>query len=853
MVVFMNLIQLFNLVVISHLKQQKLSVLFAIVSIVLGVSVYVTIRLTTDNILTSFQASTNYISEQNTVIISATMPIAESVIPELLKIPDIDVIAPLSMHFVKAYSDNKSIGYVPIIGIDILTLNQIIPTKNTFEGLGLSNYVSFLQDEPVNAVISKGLARKVGFSHLKLLINGVYKPIEVKAVIDNATIWGDEVIIVDIKNFQDLFKEYSTVNQLHLTFNTSDIKKAIAMVTSVLPPSLTVTQGNENVQYAEDITSTYRFNLNFLTCLALLVTAIIIYNAISHYVLERRRDFGIMLILGAQPNHLFIFTLLTSMLLAVFCSFLGLLVGYLITWLNIHYIIQTFSSLFLPLDIMEVSIPLSLAMEVILIVTVIALLVGIFPCLEAYKTSTRQTTFYQTYEQQFQAKIPRFTLLAMVLILISSLGLIPAILKWNINIVYISLSGILLGTAFFLPALLSYLLVFLRKIIPPLWLEAIMAVEHIKITMRKNVVAIAAMSITISLYLSAMIIIDSTRYTCTNWINQILSADIYINTKNSTFSFMGNYIANEMVEFIVNRPEVEATNLLTHRDISYKNKSLRIIGMVLPTIGDYYKLPLVQPMDKKQLQSIFSDPRNILISEHLAHEFNYHIGDTILIPGHHGSLQLKIANIFYNYANYQNILIMSNSLFMQLYDDPRIESALLYLKHPALYQPFLDSLKEAFPDLSLPIQNQTEVKNKGINMMEQTFKISKAIILAIFVLTALTLFNVLEQLILSRKHEFTIFWSIGANDYTLIKMCLWESFIIYIAAVLGGLIPTIIGLFLIFKFLTQFLFGINITFVVSYQSIISFFILLSGLVVLDGLLPAFKMRTFINVKGLKYE
>lgn len=849
----MNLILLFKLIFISHVKQQKLSIIFAIISIVLGVSVFVTIRLTSSNILTSFKSSTNYISEQDTFFITSVNPIQQSIIPELLKLPSVDSLIPISMHFVKAYNDAKSIGYVQLIGIDILELNQIIPMKTVFKEFDSSNLIAFLKDDPVNAIVSKKLIQKIGRDQFKLLINGIEKPIKVQGIIDNTTIWGDEVIVIDIKNYQNLFNEYSVVDQFYLTFNTPDVKKAITEVTTVLPSSLSLAQGNDNSQYAENITSTYQFNLNFLTCLALLVTAMIIYNAISHYVLERRKDFGIMLMLGARPSHLFLFTLLTTILLAIVCSLGGLIVGYLITCANIKHIVRNFSELFLPLSIQEVSVPFILAIEVLSVVTIVAIIVSILPCLEAYRIPALQTTFYQTYEQHFQEKVNKFTLLGMIIILISLLGMTPDVLKWNINIVYFSLSGILLGTAFFLPAQLSYLLNLLRKIIPKTWLEAIMSVDHIKTTSRKNVVAIAAMSITISLYLSCMIVIDSTRYTCINWANNVLSADVYINAKPSTFAFRGDYIATEVIEFISKNPDVEAVNFLTHKDIIFDNKPLRMIGMEFPIIGNYYKLPLVQPMDTNQLKIIFSDPHNILISEHFAHEFNYHIGDTLVVPGNHGALKLRIANIFYNYANYQNILLIPNNLFVQLYDDPRIESALLYLKQPADYQSLLNAFIEAFPNMSVPIYNQIQIKNIGINMMEQTFKISKAIILAIFVLTALTLFNVLEQLILSRKHEFTVFWASGAKDSTLIKMCLWESFIIYIAAVLGSILPTIIGLFLIFKFLTKFLFGIHIDLVISYSSIFSFFILLSILVIIDGLLPAIRIKKFINTKGLRYE
>ncbi len=847
----MNFILLFKFIFLSHLKQQKMSIAFAVISIILGVSIFVTIHLTSTNILNSFKSTTNYLSEQNEFFITSTTPIQETIIPELLKLPSIDRLLPVSMHFVQAYSNEKNMGYVQIIGVDFLGLNQVISLSSTLKNFNASNLIPFLQDKPVNAIVSRKLLEKMGNSQFNLLINGIEKPIKVQAILDKSTMWGDEVIIVDIKNYQNLFNSYFVVDKLYLSFNTPDLKKAITDIRRALPPPLTLTKGNDNSQYVENVTSTYQFNLNFLTCLALLVTAIILYNAISHYVLERRKDFGILLMLGAKPNHLFLFTLFTTVFLAFFCSLGGLGVGYLITSLTLKYIVQSFSQLFLSVNIEAVSVPWTLVVEVFTSVFIIALLVSIFPCLEAYRSSALQTTFYQTYEQDFQKKQGLFSIIGTLIIIFSLLSMLPPILKWNPSLVYLSLSGILLGTAFFLPKELAYLLLFLKKIIPGHWIEARMAIDHIKTTARKNTVAIAAMSISISLYLSCMIIIDSDRYTCINWVNNMLSADVYLNAKPSTLTFRGGYINNDMVQFISNSPDIAAVNFLTHKDSVFNNKPLRIIGMNYPVIGTYYKLPFIKAMSQNELQSILANPNNVFISEPFAREFNYHIGDIISLPSQHGLINLKIANVFYNYVNFQNIVLIPNPLFMELYDNPPIESALLYLKQPDAYSSFLDGFIKAFPDINIPIYNQTQIKYIGISMMEQTFKISQAIVLTIFALTALTLFNLLEQLILSRKHEFRIFWAIGIKDLALVKMCLWESFIIYIAALLAAIIPTIIGLILIFNYLIQFLFNVHLDLSLSYYSIFSFILLLLVLVIIDGLLPAVKIKKFINAEGLQ--
>lgn len=849
---------LFKLLFGSYLKQEKLRVLFTTVSIILGVSLYVSTRLTTENILTGFDAATTLISQKNVIrITSESGSVSENIIPKLLNIPEVDTITPISTQFVQTYSGNQSLGYAHIIGVDALAVSQIIPIdKQEYNFDDLSKYLGFFLDQPIQAFVSNMLANKVQNSPFTVLVDGLYRPIKIQATfndIDKTTANDDYLIIIDIKNFQNLFNTYQYVDQLNLTFNTEDAKLAMEKVAHILPKQLNIHQGNDNSNYAEDITSTLRFNLNLIIWLTLLVTAIIIYNSISYFMLDRRRDFGITLMLGAQPKTLFLSSLLASLLFTTLCAAIGILIGYLITLLSIHHITQTFSTLFLPVSVTEVQLPMHIINEVLFLVFIMTCSVSILPCLEIYHIPLRQTVFYQTYEEQFQSKITKTTLIGASILLISFIGLIPFILKSNTLFAYLSISGILLSSAFFLPSILVNFLMLVRMLAGKVKIEAIIAVEHIKATMRKHTVAISVMSIAISLYLSAMIVIDSTQQTTTDWVNHVLSADIYIGEKNSTYNFLDHYLPDDFVHYIKTDPHIRAGNFLVHKDINYHEKPLRVIGTTFSTIGSYFKVQFVRPMTNKQLKATISDLNNVFISEHFANQFNLKIGDIINIPGNHGFFNLKIANISYNYSPFQNILLMPNALFTQLYDEPRVQNAMLYLQDPKQYEQVISELTTRFPKLNLLIQYQTGIKKTAENMLSQTFELSKIIVTVILVLTTLTLFNTLEQLILSRRHEFAIFWSLGANDYTLLKMCLWESFIIYSAAVLNAILPTIIILTLIFNYLDKAIFGAEIFLSISYSSIFIFIIMLIVIVLLDGLIPALKARSLLNAEGLRYE
>ena len=75
----------------------------------------------------------------------------------------------------------------------------------------------------------------------------------------------------------------------------------------------------------------------------------------------------------------------------------------------------------------------------------------------------------------------------------------------------------------------------------------------------------------------------------------------------------------------------------------------------------------------------------------------------------------------------------------------------------------------------------------------------------------------------------------------------------YGLALIAAFIPTVLGLILIFTYLTPLLFGVNLLFSLSFSTLFFFLTFLTVLVLIDGLIPALKIKQFINVEGLRHE
>ncbi|WP_188668227.1 ABC transporter permease [Legionella impletisoli] len=830
------------------------------ISIILGVSLFVTTRISVENIFSGFDAATSYVGNKDSVqITSETGQVPEFIIPLLLSVPEIDSVIPMSSRYLEAYAGNHRVGYIYLVGTDILAIEHFIhldklrrPEKD------LASYLGFFLNEPVLAFMSTHLAEQSRHAPLFLRINGKNKPVIPNFVFDNtqqkSSHYGDEILIIDIKNYQNLFQSYSFIDQINLTFNTTDVQKAIDKIQHFLPKTLHIQQGNDNLYYANNITKAFRFVLNYLTSFALLVTAIIIYNAISYYVLDRRRDFGIILMLGGRAETLFFSTLLTSILLACLCTAIGVLLGYFISVITIKSVTQTISTLFLPVQVTEIHLPRTVIIEVFTVMILITGIVSVLPSREIFRIAPRQTVSYQTYEEAFKYKLKIPVAVGTVFLILSLLGLMYTYFTFNPVTGYIAFLAINISVCFFLPATMLFFLSQIRRIASYFRIEALITIDHIKATMRKHVVAVAAMSIAISLYLTATVMIDSTQYTALNWVDQVFSADLYVSDKNNVLpQFIGHYLPEGIIEEIKQVPGVKSVTLFSHKDITYQHEPLRVLSTNYETLEQNFNIQFVNSLSQEELKHLYHDATNVFISQHAAKMFHLKPGDVIELRSSNGIFKGRVANIFYNYFTFQNIVVIDHKIFKQLFHESRAEQAMISLNYPNDEKRVIDAIKQVFPYPNIVILYQQKMKETANHLFMATTGIGKGLVWAIMILTSLTLFSTIEQLILSRRRDFTIFWTIGASDFTLIKMCLWESFLICSAAVLNAIFPTVLILVLLFNFLDLILFGTDIFASFSIASLFSFTMLLCLIVLLNGIIPALKVKKLIHVDALRME
>lgn len=839
---------LLELIYLSYNKEEMRRLFFSSLGLLLGVALFVSIRISSENVKLAIEASKNVVASQFVEIVSDSGDLPEGLVKKIAGISGIKAIIPMMKKTLEVPQYlNNDISFVNVIGLDFLKLKDIYPDRDHV----LKNDIDYLAPDPISVLASQKLTSKITGMMLPLEINGNVQQVKIRNVIPKELEGMDEnKILMDIYHFQTLFKQYGHVSEIAILLFDPQNKEVIKEIQAQLPASVKVMTNNERSAYLDDITATFRFNLNFLITLTLLVTGIMTYNSISYYVLERRHEFSILMMLGAKPLRLVITVLAGNTLIAILSTVSGIFLGYLLAKIMIALIAQSISNIYFPLDITQIHLSSFTISTIFLIAIVTTWIASIIPCREIYKTTMRETISYQTYEQGFKKKITVLSIIGIVLLSGSLISIHPHILLYSSQIAFVSMLGIMVSIAFFQPIMLDYFLRFIERVLGKIFFASKLAAEHIHSTMRKHVIAISAMSMAIVLCAISFTIIDSTKKHVLDWVNQVNSANIYI--KSAKNSSLNEYLPENVLQIAKSMPGVANYNVSVSKDIIYKNKPLTVEGIRFEALVDQNIVRFKTPETRQILQEI-ATPNAVFISDRTANQFNLKPGDSISIPTNHGPYLAKVAAVYYNYSSDRNFILMDVHRFSTMYDQRGIEEIALYLHNPRQSSSVIKQLRSELPNPNIVIQDNAQVKQTSNDIVTQAFGVGNVILVITLLAAVITLFITIEELILSRANEFTIFWMMGAKDFQIIAMCLWESMLVCCAAIINAIIPSSIIIYIMFFYLNKLFFGTDISLYIPYFYGMLFMGFLLCVGIIAGLIPALGMKKLMSVERLKYE
>ncbi len=522
----------------------------------------------------------------------------------------------------------------------------------------------------------------------------------------------------------------------------------------------------------------FQLNLTALSMVSALVGVFLIYNTVSASVVRRRREIGILRANGASRRQIFALFLSEGLLLGVPGVLLGLPLGQVLAQVLAGAVAETISSHYVLIDVARAVVsPGHLVVGALYGVG--ASLAGAWlPAREAAVLTPLEALRPHRHARVGAGPIWAWLRAGLALLLLSmvsswlALGAGPA--WWSFASCFFLVAGFAAATPFFSQRLAAGLRSLLRWF--PGAVLARIAVENFERSWNRSSVTVAALMTALAMTIGVSVMVSSFRETVAVWVEQSMKADLYVTPASNEVTGFQDFLPADFVTAVSVHPDVQAVETYRQVPLSLPGKPAFLLAAVgNPSSGD---LRFVQGGREEKLAA-WKRPGGAFATEPLARRLGLAEGDRMSIPTPSGAVELTVAGIYYDYSDDRGKLVIPAEAFQTWWKgDGRIHSMAVQLRPGAE----AGRLREATGGQHrLAWLSNADLRKRVFDVFDQTFAVTYILRTIAVVVAILGVSLALTILVMERTRETGILRATGASRMQLQRLYWLEAGVIGLA------------------------------------------------------------------------
>lgn len=770
---------------------RALVILFAVA---LGDAAVVAIDLASDAAAGSFHSSMETLAGKDDLEVTAAGGVPEAVVAQIATLPYPLRVSPRIEDHAMIVATGQT---VPLIGVDVVAeannAGSMIRDATSSEALQHIN-------DPDAIWATRGLGKSVG-DKIQLLINDQAREYVIHGLIPDSEQLGADAILMDIGAAEQATSKSGRVDRILIkTPDSNDFEMWQSRLRRVLPVGLLLNAQGSETAANRRMLAAFRWNLQMLSCIALLVGAFLIYNALSVFVVRRRADIGTMRALGASRGAVMSAFLFEAALFGTMGSLAALPLGRVLASGAVGMLSTTVNALYVSsrsgtMKISTGSVVLALSAGI-----GVALLSAFAPAREASLVSPTEAMARGRREFEVRVERKRNAVIALVLAALGTLAALVPPIGGKPLVGY--LSGLLFVAS---AALLTPLVVHaatsaassgLRR---TLGVEASLAQRSLGGSLRRTSVLVGALATAIAMMTSVGIMVGSFRQTVLTWLDSELPADLYIAPAGSIGGDLHPTIAPEVADRIANTPGVESVSRVRAYEIQYEGLPATLAGASQGRNAPRQNMTFLSRTSSADVFRELAAGNNAVVSEPFANKHHVKAGDTITLPLGEQRVAFRVIDIFYDYGHEAGFIVLDWGTLLRYLPDAVPTNLAVYLAPGADLEPTRAAIQKPIANKSLMMFSHGEIRLQAIRVFDQTFAITYAVeAISILVATG-GISGALISIVMDRKREFGVLRFLGGTSAQIRKLILFEAGLIGILAnVLGLALGYVLSLVLIY-------------------------------------------------------
>jgi putative ABC transport system permease protein len=781
---------LFRWHVLRYVARHKLLALLNVLSVALGVAVYLAIQIANRSANQSFAAGVDLVAGK--AHLEARGQIPDELWPRIARVDGVSATTATVEGVVILPAHPGE--YLRLVGIDLFTSApfRTFEVGTTDRRLNLETWLG----EAGSIAVTREFAGRVGLNvgdSIELQVNAKSVPAKVVALIDLSEAVGDShVAAIDLGWAQEILGRQGRLTSVQIQASEPGNAAVLAEeIRKVVPADVAVAPPRQRSFQMQTMLGAFQLNLTAMSLVSLLVGAFLVYNTIYASVVRRRTELGILRALGVTRLEVRWLFLGEACVFGLIGIVLGSVGGMALGRAMIGAVEKTITSLYLLVSIERVS----LAPWQFLLAAAFgfaAVIAGAWvPAAEASRVDPVGVLSLASHAeaapecQRYWQGWAAVCLVLAVVLCAFAIRTGPPLLAFG--------GGFLVLAGFSLCAPQTSLLV--GRYAPLVARGSYilrMAGDHLRRSLHRNAVTIAALATAVALIVGLTVMIHSFRESLTSWIEQGAVADLFVAPASNESVGLDSIIPPEPIAWLRQHGAIDSVD--TFREISVMARMANGDHPVLLAAieGRYrHNLQFDGGGAEARMERVFRGEA-VAVTESLARRWHLRAGMNLPLLTPNGVVSFPIAGIYADYSCDQGVVLMAQSRFVQNWEDPGPQSVSVYLKPGA--NPG-DVTKEFLARFSargeFVAYSNRVLRSRILRIFDQTFAVTHVLRSIALIVAVIGIFLSVTTLVAERVRETGMLRAVGASRAQVAGLFMTE------AALIGGaasLLGTVMGL-----------------------------------------------------------
>src|SRR6267143_1556122 len=783
-----NLVRFFHWQVLRYIGRHRLLTLLNVLSVAIGVAVFLAIQLANTSASRAFAATIDVVAGKSQLEVNAPAnDLPDDLFPTVQRTTGITAATPLVRGLITLPDFPGE--YLDLLGIDIFTNTPF----RTFELTNLStksfDIAQWLGASEVIAVSDTFAGRHHLHrgNALRIQVNGKEQTLRVGFVMKASALreLDEHFAAMDIGWAQELLGRRGFLSSIQLQIDPAfDRATVMARLRARIPADVEVAAPAQRSEQVDKMLSSFQLNLTAMSLVSLFVGAFLIFNTISASVVRRRREIGILRSLGVSPTQIGVIFVSEAAVAAVIGTLLGLILGNLLARSLIGTVSETISSLYVLVSVHDVEINWIGYIGAAALGSISVLLAAFVPARAAALMSP-VTALHPEVVSERDDTVSRLWLAAAGIVLVAAgICSVLALRTGPAWLSFVAAFFCLAGTSGFAPFAVSTLLGSLRSALRH-QLESEIAILNLRRSLARNSVTIAALASAVAMTVGVSVMIFSFRQTVKTWVGQILIADLFVAPASNEIAGPTSFLPPEVTSFFESHAAVKAVDSFREIELPFRWDRIALAAIR----ADGPRSFVFVERHQAGLMQHFRTDRCVIVSESFARRHHVRAGEPLEIATPRGNIALPVLAIFYDYTRDQGLVFTNDKNFRQLFRDDRINSIGVYLKDNANPENVLAEFRRQFSGRGeFAIYANSALRARVFEIFDQTFAITY-VLRAIAVVVAISgIFLSFLTLIIERSRTLGVMRALGTSAAQIRLILVWESILVGVAGTLLGIL-----------------------------------------------------------------